>query len=167
MKWSTKTSSKEAAGVSAREIFKNGEIASAGKAEEARKFAEIAHEGQFDRGGVPYIEHPKAVASRLGGEVEKIVAWLHDVVEDTEVTVDELRELFGDEVADAVAILSRNKNEPYMDYIRKIKSNEIARKVKMADLSHNMDVSRLPIITDADWKRVEKYKKAYELLSED
>lgn len=137
------------------------------KIEEARRFAEKAHEGQIDRGGSAYIEHPRAVADKVDGETEKIVAWLHDTVEDTEVTVDQIREMFGDEVADAVAVLTRDKGEPYMDYIEKIKGNEIARKVKLADLSHNMDVSRLPIITDADWMRVKKYKKAYDFLSED
>ena len=133
----------------------------------AEAFAIEKHAGQVDRAGASYIEHPRAVAGKVSGEIEKVVAMLHDVVEDTDATVEQIREMFGDEVADAVAVLTRDKGEPYMAYIRKIKGNEIARKVKMADLSHNMDVSRLPIITDADWKRVEKYKKAYELLSED
>jgi len=133
----------------------------------AEAFASEMHSGQVDRGGVPYIEHPKAVASKLEGETEKVVAWLHDVVEDTEATVQEIREMFGDEVADAVSVLTHEEGVPYLDYIRKIKGNEIARKVKMADLSHNMDVSRLPILTDADWKRVEKYKKAYDILNQE
>ena len=133
----------------------------------AEEFATLVHGGQMDRAGAPYIDHPRAVAAKVDGETEKIVAWLHDTVEDTDATIEQIERLFGAEVAGAVALLTHDKSESYMDYVRKIKGNEIARKVKMADLSHNMDVSRLPIITDADWKRVEKYKKAYDLLSED
>lgn len=131
----------------------------------AEYFASVKHEGQIDRGGFPYIEHPRFVASRVDGEKEKIVAWLHDTVEDAGATIDEIREIFGDEVADAVAVLTHDKKVPYLDYIREIKKNEIARKVKIADLNHNMDVSRLPIITDADWNRVKKYEKALRILS--
>lgn len=133
----------------------------------AEEFAALMHSGQVDRGGSPYIEHPRAVAAKVDGETEKIVAWLHDTVEDTDATIEQIEDMFGAEVAGAVALLTHDKSEPYMDYVRKLKGNEIARKVKMADLSHNMDVSRLPIITDADWCRVKKYKKAYDLLSED
>ena len=92
---------------------------------------------------------------------------MHDVVEDTDATVEQIRELFGFEVAEAVAVMTHKKGVSYFDYIREIKKNPIARKVKMADLSHNMDVSRLPIITDADWSRVKKYKKAFDILKED
>ena len=133
----------------------------------AEAFATMMHEGQVDRGGAAYIEHPRAVAAKLDGETEKAVAWLHDVVEDTGATVEQIRELFGSEVADAVAVMTHKKGVPYFDYIGEIKRNTIARKVKMADLSHNMDVSRLPIITDADWNRVKKYKKAYDILKEE
>ena len=133
----------------------------------AEEYATLMHSGQVDRAGESYIEHPRAVAAKVNGETEKIVAWLHDTVEDTDATIEQIESMFGAEVAGAVALLTHDKSEPYMDYVRRIKGNEIARKVKMADLSHNMDVSRLPIITDADWKRVDKYKKAYDLLSED
>lgn len=133
----------------------------------AEAFATIMHEGQVDRGGAAYIEHPRAVAAKLSDETEKVTAWLHDVVEDTDATVEQIRELFGPEVADSVAVLTHKKGVPYFDYIREIKKNPIARNVKMADLSHNMDVSRLPIITDADWGRVKKYKKAYDILKEE
>ena len=130
----------------------------------AEVFASVKHDGQIDRGGMPYIEHPRFVASKVDGETEKIVAWLHDTVEDAGATVDEIREMFGDEVAEAVAVLTHDRKVPYLDYIREVKKNEIARKVKIADLNHNMDVSRLPIITDADWNRVKKYEKALKIL---
>ena len=130
----------------------------------AEKFAEMMHEGQVDLSNRPYIEHPKAVASMVEGDVEKVVAFLHDVVEDTLVDVEDIREGFGDEVAEAVDVLTRKKGVSYMDYIKGVKENKIARVVKMADLTHNMDVSRLAIITDADWARVKKYKKAYDYL---
>lgn len=132
--------------------------------EKAEAFAAKMHEGQVGKDGKPYIEHPRTVASMVNGETEKAVAWLHDVVEDTDATIDRVRELFGNEIADAVAVMTHDKNVPYMDYVRNIKENAVARKVKMADLSHNMDLSRLANVTDEDLRRVEKYKKAYEIL---
>ena len=137
-----------------------------GTVEEAEAFATKMHEGQTDKAGRPYIEHPRAVASKVDGEKEKVVAWLHDTVEDTPATIEQIREMFGDEIADAVAAMTHDKNIPYMDYVRNIKKNPIARKVKMADLSHNMDLSRLANVTDEDLERVEKYKKAYEILKD-
>ena len=131
----------------------------------AAAFAAEKHAGQVDRGGHPYIEHPKAVASMLEDEKEKVVAWLHDTVEDTGATVDEIRAEFGDDIADAVDKMTRRKGVPYMDYIREIWENRLARDVKMADLRHNMDLSRIGNVSDEDRKRVEKYKKAYDFLS--
>ena len=130
-------------------------------------FAAEKHKGQVDRAGVDYIEHPKAVAGLLKEptEDEIVVALLHDTVEDTDASADEIRSLFGDAVADAVACMTHRIGVPYMDYVSGIKKNAIARKVKMADLTHNMDLSRLPDITDADRERVEKYKAAYRMLS--
>ncbi len=133
--------------------------------EKAEAFAKKAHEGQVDRAGKPYFGHPKAVAAMVEGEVEKTVAYLHDVVEDTLVSIEEIRSLFGDEVADAVDLLTHREGVPYFDYVEKIKSNAIARKVKMADLTHNMDLSRLDTVTEDDLKRAEKYRKAYEMLT--
>lgn len=134
--------------------------------EKAELFAEKAHEGQFDKAGVPYIEHPKAVAAMVDDDMGKVVAYLHDVVEDTEVSIDDIRKEFGNEVADAVDVLTRKKGVSYMDYIRGIKSNAFAVKVKKADLTHNMNLSRLSVISDEDIKRVKKYQKAYKILSE-
>lgn len=134
----------------------------------ALSFATEKHRGQCDRAGANYIEHPKTVASLLTEptEDEYIVALLHDTVEDTSATIDEIRAQFGTDVADAVECLTHKKGVPYMEYVAGIKNNEIARKVKMADLSHNMDLSRLPSVTDEDRKRVKKYEKAYQVLAE-
>ena len=132
----------------------------------AEIFATETHFGQIDRGGAPYIEHPRAVAAKVDGELEKVVAWLHDTVEDTDATIGQIRELFGDEVADAVGLLTHDKSVPYFDYVREIKENPIARAVKMADLSHNMDISRIPSPTDADFERIAKYKTAIDILRE-
>ena len=132
----------------------------------AEKYAEIRHRGQVDRAGRPYIEHPRAVAAMVQGEDEKVVAFLHDTVEDTEATVKEIREIFGDWIGDAVECMTHMPGVPYMEYVAGIKGNELARKVKLADLSHNMDLSRLPVVNEEDRKRVEKYKAAYDFLSE-
>lgn len=132
----------------------------------AEEFAEKKHFGQVDKAGVAYIEHPRAVAAKLDGEKEKIVAFLHDTVEDTDATVEEIRTIFGDEIAEAVSCITHDKSVPYLEYIKKVKENELARKVKLADLSHNMDLTRIPEVTEIDRKRVEKrYKKAVEILS--
>ena len=131
----------------------------------ALQFAEAMHEGQVDKAGAPYIEHPKTVASMVDGEDAKIVAILHDVVEDTPATVEEIREMFGDVVADAVESITHGKDEPYMDYIERVKRNELAKKVKLADIAHNMDISRIANPTEADFRRVEKkYRPALKLL---
>ncbi len=131
----------------------------------AEAFAEEMHRGQVDRAGVAYIEHPRHVAASVDGELEKVVALLHDTVEDTAATVEQLRELFGDDVADTVALLTHDKSVPYMDYIAEIGKNPVARAGKLAYLRHNMDLSRLPAPSEKDRERVEKYRKAYEALN--
>ena len=135
------------------------------KVRKAMIFATEKHDGQLDRAGKPYIEHPKAVAKMLKGEDEKIVALLHDTVEDTDATIEEIRSKFGEKIACAVECLTREKETPYMEYIRGVKGNELARRVKLADLTHNMDLRRLPEVTDKDLKRVERYKEAYDFLT--
>lgn len=132
----------------------------------AKALAAKAHAGQVDKAGRPYIEHPIVVSSMLEGEDEKITALLHDVVEDTDVSLDEIRRLFGDTIADAVGCMTHDKSVDYFTYIKKIKNNPIARKVKLADLTHNMDLSRLPEVGESDLKRLEKYKKARMILLE-
>ena len=130
----------------------------------AAEFATAVHAGQVDKSGVAYIEHPRAVAAMLDDDMGKIVAYLHDVVEDAGVSVDEVRTEFGDEVAEAVDVLTRRDGVSYMDYIRSVKKNELARRVKIADLMHNMDLSRLSEVTDEDLSRVRKYRKALAVL---
>lgn len=127
----------------------------------ALKIATEAHKGQVDKAGVPYINHPLTVASLVDTEEEKIVALLHDTIEDTSITEQDLIDYgFPNEIVKAVKLLTHNKNVPYMDYVAKIKDNELARKVKIADLTHNSDLSRLKEITDKDKKRYKKYQKA-------
>lgn len=132
----------------------------------ALKIATETHKGQVDKAGIPYINHPLTVASLVDTEEEKIVALLHDTIEDTNITEQDLIDYgFPNEIVEAVKLLTHNKNVPYMDYVAKIKDNELARKVKIADLTHNSDLSRLKEITEKDKKRYEKYQKALLYLS--
>ncbi len=136
------------------------------KYELALKIATDAHKGQVDKAGVEYINHPLKVASLVYNENEKIVALLHDTIEDTYITEQHLIDYgFSNEIIEAVKVLTHSKDVPYMDYIQKIKGNKLARKVKIADLTHNSDLTRLKNITEKDRKRCEKYKKALMYLS--
>lgn len=127
--------------------------------------ASTAHCGQKDKGGKPYIEHPKAVADMLGGTREKIVAMLHDVIEDTNVTSEFLLEQgFPEDIVDAVVLLSKNPETNYEEYLKAVKANPLARIVKLADLTHNSDLSRIPNPTEKDIKRKEKYLRAIKSL---
>ncbi len=119
-----------------------------------------AHMGQFDRFGMPYIFHPYHLAEQMDSEEECVTALLHDVVEDTNVTFDDLEKEFPSSIIDALKLLTHDKSIDYMEYIKPIKNNDIARKVKLADLNHNSDLSRLKVITKKDIERAEKYKKA-------
>ena len=131
----------------------------------ARLIAKLAHRGQVDKAGNDYFSHPEAVAAMLDLPEEKIVGYLHDTVEDTEVTIPEIREIFGDRVADAVALMTHADGVPYMDYVKEIGKNPLARKVKMADLTHNMDLTRIKNPGQKDYDRIErKYKPAYAYL---
>lgn len=136
------------------------------KYELALKIATDAHKGQVDKAGVEYINHPLKVASLVYNEKEKIVALLHDTIEDTYITEQHLIDYgFSNEIIEAVKVLTHSKDVSYMDYIQKIKGNKLARKVKIADLTHNSDLTRLKNITEKDRKRCEKYKKALMYLS--
>ena len=136
--------------------------------QKAQEIAAKAHKGQVDKSGKDYINHPRRVAERLLNEPEdvQVVAWLHDVVEDTDVTMEELEKIFNKNVIDALKLLTHNKSVPYMEYVEKISYNEKAKKVKMSDLIDNMNLSRLDMknITNEDLDRVEKYLKAYRFL---
>ena len=132
--------------------------------ESAIATAAKAHEGQTDKVGKPYILHPlKVMLNVKGGIPEQCAAVLHDVIED--ITAEALLELgFSKEVVDAVVLLTRSKDEDYMEYVKRLKANPIARAVKLADLADNMDMSRIPNPTEKDFARLEKYKKAKSIL---
>ena len=123
-----------------------------------------AHKNQVDKSGVPYIYHPIHVAEQMNTENECIIALLHDVVEDTNVTFKQLEEVFSKEIIDILKLLTREENIEYDEYIKRIKNNSIACKVKIADVTHNLDKTRLDFVTEVDVKRNEKYKKALQIL---
>lgn len=123
-----------------------------------------AHMNQFDRAGVPYIYHPIHLAEQMDTEIECIVALLHDVVEDTDVTFEQLKKEFSGEVIEVLKLLTHDKNTDYMEYIMKLKKNPIAKKIKIADIKHNSDETRLEKVTLKDIARRNKYKKALEIL---
>jgi (p)ppGpp synthase/HD superfamily hydrolase len=124
------------------------------------------HAGQFDKGGNLYINHPVAVAKKLTTEKEQCIALLHDIIEDTELTASDLLNLgVPKDIVDVVVILTHKKDEPYSKYITRISENELARKVKLADLEHNMDISRIKNPTQKDLDRIEhKYIPCYNYL---
>ena len=126
----------------------------------ALQIAKEAHAGQVDKAGKDYILHPMTVASYMDTDVEKTIAYLHDVLEDTSVTVDELRNHFSNEIVDTVITLTHRKDESYFEYIQRISKSKLAKKVKVADLLHNLDITRIKEPTKHDYERLEKYKKA-------
>ena len=132
---------------------------------EAMKLAYRAHHGQVDKSGVPYIFHPIHLAEQMDDEYSTCVALLHDVVEDTDVTLEQLDAIFPQEVINAVALMTHSKDEPYLEYVARVATNPISRKVKLADLRHNSDQTRMP---EADPAKLayfqEKYRKAFEIL---
>lgn len=130
----------------------------------AMEIAYKAHHGQVDKSGVPYIFHPIHLAEQMATEEECIVALLHDVVEDTEMTFEQLEKDFSEAVIQALKLVTRDQKEDYMQYVEKI--NPIAKKVKLADLHHNSDITRLEKMTLIDLKRNEKYEKAIKFLNE-
>ena len=133
----------------------------------ALKLCFEAHKEQTDKSGLPYVFHPFHLAEQMPDENTTVTALLHDVVEDTQYTLDDLRELgFPDAVLDAVALMTHDESVPYLAYVANMKSNPIARTVKLADLRHNSDLSRLDEADAAALKRVEKYRRAMALLEE-
>ena len=130
----------------------------------ALRIAFDAHKKQVDKSGLPYVYHPFEVASAMAGEYETCVALLHDVVEDTEITLEDLSKESSREIIDTLRLLTHDEKVPYFDYVRAIRNNAIANAVKLADLQHNSNLARLDTVTEKDLKRVEKYKKAYRIL---
>jgi hypothetical protein len=132
--------------------------------ESALKLAIAVHEGQVDKGGRPYIEHPLAVEGLVSTPKQRVVALLHDVVEDTGVTLDDLK-CFGQQVVKAVDAITKRPGEPLNDYLIRVEANPLARAVKIADLTHNSDLSRIPNPTQKDYERVEQYQEKIAILS--
>ena len=132
------------------------------------RIAYNAHHGQFDKSGIPYIFHPCHLAEQMTDEYTTCVALLHDVVEDTSVTLADLAQVFPAEVVEAVALLTHQPDTDYFAYVQKIGTNPLAKAVKLADLTHNSDQSRMDTPDPAALKRwEEKYRKAFQILTQE
>lgn len=134
---------------------------------QARMIANSAHAGQVDKSGQPYIDHPRRVAARLSDPTEVVVAWLHDVLEDSDTPEGLLRATFGDEVTDAVVALTHNygHHESRVDYYTRVRANPTALAVKKADIADNTDPHRLALLKPDLRARLEtKYALATQIL---
>ncbi len=135
----------------------------------ALKISFDAHKNQVDKSDIPYIFHPFHLAEQMEDEYSVCTALLHDVAEDTDITIEILEKDFPTEVIEALKLLTHDENEDYFEYINKIKNNKIAKAVKLADLKHNSDLSRLESagisLSQKDFERHEKYLKALSILS--
>lgn len=138
--------------------------------EKALQIAAKAHEGQVDKEGLAYILHPLRVMNSVEGDEAKIVAMLHDVIEDTAVTEDDLRrEGFGEPVIAAVRCVTHGQGEPYADYVVRCKGDDVARRVKLADLEDNSRLSRTILRFDrmaSDLARIRRYVLSYKFLTD-
>ena len=133
----------------------------------AREIARVCHRGQTDQGGNPCILHPEAVAGMLETDEEKTAGWLHDVLEDTDFSREVLGLIFGERILSALDCVTRRPGEAWEDYIDRVSSDPLAIRVKIADLTHNMDLSRITNREIEDWdrKRAERYRRTRELLA--
>ena len=135
--------------------------------EKAMQIAIKVHRGQVDKGGNDYINHPIRVSENCSSDEEKIVALLHDTIEDGDITADYLlMQGFPCEIVDAILSVSRKRGEDYFEFIQRCKINPIGCRVKIADLKDNMDITRLNELTEKDIERLKKYHKAYKMLNE-
>ncbi len=133
----------------------------------AMKLCFESHKEQKDKTGLPYVFHPFYLATQMNDEYSCVVALLHDVVEDSDVSFEDLEAWgFPKEVIAALKLLTHDKDVDYMEYVKNITTNDIALKVKIADLKHNSDLSRLDVVDERALKRQEKYKKALKLIKE-
>ncbi len=133
--------------------------------ERAIRLARIYHQGQVDKGKCPYIEHPLRVMKGVESIEEKVLAVLHDVLEDCDVSSEQLiKEGIPEYLVEKLEVLCKGKNEKYFDYIGRLKVDQSIINVKLSDLKDNMNLKRLKKITEKDIKRVEKYEKAKEIL---
>ena len=135
--------------------------------EAARALATAAHAGQVDKAGLPYVTHPERVASRLESPAARVVGWLHDTVEDTDVTLSDIEARFGPETAAAVDAVSRRPGEAWEDYLKRVKADPVARQVKISDLIDNSNLTRIPRVTLRDVERQAKYHRALRELMEE
>ncbi len=125
-----------------------------------------AHDGQIDKAGKPYISHPLTVMAQMDTVESKIVAVLHDAIEDSDLTIADLvKQGFPEFITEAIVAITKLDGELYENYILRVQSNAIALKVKIADITHNMDISRIANPTDKDFQRLEKYKKVLAQLA--
>ncbi len=134
---------------------------------QAMKLCFAAHQKQTDKGGLPFVFHPFHLAEQMTNELTTVVALLHDVVEDTSYTLSDLQRMgYPDAVMQALRLLTHDPAVPYLDYVARIKENPIARAVKLADLRHNSDLTRLDHPDEKALARVRKYQDAIKLLEE-
>ena len=137
------------------------------KTKVALKLCFEAHKNQLDKSGMPYVFHPFHLAEQMKTEETTIVALLHDLIEDTHYTINDLKEMgFDSIITDAIELLTHTDDVDYFDYVKEIKKNPIARVVKLADLHHNTDLTRLEIADEWALKRNEKYMKAIAILQD-
>ena len=136
----------------------------------AMSIAYDAHHGQQDKSGVPYVFHPLHLAEQMDDEISCCAALLHDVVEDTDITLEQLAKAFPAQVVEAIRLLTHDPDTDYYNYVRAIKGNPIAVKVKLADLAHNMDASRfagVEVLKERIGYFRDKYTKALAILLEE
>jgi len=137
------------------------------KIESAIMIAIKAHENKSDKGGSPYILHPLRIMLEMETEEEMIVALLHDVVEDSKISLKEIAKYnFDKKIISAIKVLTFSIDQNYEDYIKKISKNKLARKIKIADLIDNMNLKRLPNLDQQDFARINKYHNALKHLLE-
>lgn len=135
--------------------------------EKAMQIAINVHREQVDKAGMPYINHPVRVERRCARQEDRLVALLHDTIEDGDIATEYLLLVgFSQEVVDAVLSVSRKRGEDYFEFIQRCKANPIGRRVKICDLEDNMDITRLNDLTEKDIERLKKYHKAYKILNE-
>lgn len=133
----------------------------------AMKLCFAAHRDQTDKSGLPYVFHPIHLAEQMTDEETTVVALLHDVVEDTQYTLSDLGDMgYPLAVLEAIALMTHDDSVPYLEYVAKIKHNPIAKAVKLADLRHNSDLTRLDVVDERAMARAEKYAAAIRLLEE-
>ena len=132
--------------------------------ERAIALAVDAHAGQTDKAGATYIRHPLRVMRQMETPQERVVAMLHDVIEDTEYTPAMIEDEFDEEIRDAVEALTKRDSESYSDFVERAAANDLARKVKIADIEDNMDLTRLSEVSEKTVERQVKYHKARQQL---